>query len=302
MSITTSDLASALATTARQVVEAAGPSIVAIGRHGRGSGIVLADGKVATNAHNLRDRTTTVTFADGRQAQGELVAADGEGDLVVLAVDTTGAPPLAWSDAETSQGDLAFSVTVGRHGARVTYGMVSSTGRSFRGPRGRRVGGALEHTVPLARGASGGPLLDAEGRLVGINTHRIGDGFYLAIPADAELRARLDSLASGVAPRHLRLGIAVAPPPVARRLRRSVGLPEREGLLVRGVEPGGPAAGAGIEAGDLLVRAGEIELTRPHDLHRALDALAPDATSIQMVVVRGVEERTVTVSFASPAE
>ena len=108
--------------------------------------------------------------------------------------------------------------------------------------------GSVEHTAPLAPGSSGGALLDAPGRLLGINTNRLGEGFYLALPADDALRDRIDALGRGESTERPRLGIAVAPQHVARRLRRSVGLPERDGLLVRGVEDGSPAAAAGIQS------------------------------------------------------
>src|SRR4029078_4852160 len=96
-------------------------------------------------------------------------------------------------------------------GTRVTFGMVSAIARAFRGPGGRRIDGSVEHTAPLARGSSGGALLDATAKLVGINTNRIGEGFYLALPADAALRSRVDALARGEAPGRPRLGVGVAP-------------------------------------------------------------------------------------------
>lgn len=284
---------------ARGAVQAAGAATVAVGRDGRGSGIVLAAGKVLTNAHNLRDRTTLVTFADGRSAQGEVAAADVDGDLVVLDLDTGDIAPLTWSDQAVAQGDwVAALAATGLRGTRVTVGMVSSTGRPFAGPRGRRVRGSIEHTAPLARGSSGGPLLDPSGRLVGINTHRVERGFYLALPADDDLRRRVDALAAGTEPRRRRLGVALAPPHVAVRLRASVGLPPREGLLVRGVEEGSPAAAAGVKQGDLLVGAAGRELRTADDLFDALDEVA-DGVGLELAVVRGVEELTVTVSFAA---
>ena len=200
---------------AATVAERVGAATVAIGRDRRGTGIVLADGQVLTNAHNLRDRTTEVTFADGRTAQGEALGADPEGDLVVLAVDTAGAAPIEWATEEAVLGQVVFAAARGRHGLRVSFGLVSGTGRSFRGPRGRRIAGSVEHTAPLARGSSGGPLVDTEGRLLGVNTRRLGEGFYLAMPADAALRERVDQLAAGESPVRRRLGIAVAPPFVA---------------------------------------------------------------------------------------
>jgi S1-C subfamily serine protease len=74
---------------------------------------------------------------------------------------------------------------------------VSAVARAFRGPGGRRIEGSVEHTAPLAPGSSGGALLDASGKLVGINTNRIGEGFYLALPADAALRDRIDAARPG---------------------------------------------------------------------------------------------------------
>ncbi|MBA2624750.1 MAG: trypsin-like peptidase domain-containing protein, partial [Acidimicrobiia bacterium] len=176
----------------RSAAERTGPAVVAIGRDARGAGVVVAAGKVLTNAHNLRDRTTSVTFADGRHEQATVAGADPDGDLVVLDVDTGGVAPLDWSSEGTTPGAVVLAAARGHRGLRVTFGVVSGTEVAFRGPRGRRITGSVEHTAPLARGSSGGPLLDAEGRLVGLNTNRLGDGFYLALPADAELRRRVE--------------------------------------------------------------------------------------------------------------
>jgi S1-C subfamily serine protease len=96
------------------------------------------------------------------------------------------------------------------------------------------------------------------------------------------------------------LGIGLAPAAVARKLRRSVGLPERDGLLVRGVEDGSPAAVAGLAEGDLLVAAAGRPLLEVDDLFDELDRIEPGGT-LELTVLRGTEERTVTVSFP-PAE
>ncbi|HEY1278184.1 MAG TPA: trypsin-like peptidase domain-containing protein [Acidimicrobiales bacterium] len=284
---------------ARTVATRLGATIVSIGRDGRGSGVVIADGQVLTCAHNLRDRTTQVTFADGRTAQGEVLAADTDGDLAVLAVDTAGATPAEWAPAPAGDGQVVFGAARGQ-GLRVTFGLVSGIDRTFRGPRGRRVTGSVEHTAPLARGSTGGALADAQGRVVGINTLRLGDRFALAQPADQAFQDRVARLAAGEAPSRRRLGVALAPAHVARRLRASVGLPERAGLLVRGVEDDSPAAHAGIEAGDLLVSAGDRSLASADDLFEVLQALGDGAT-LTLGVVRGAEERTVEVRF-EPAE
>ncbi len=155
----------------------------------------------------------------------------------MVAVDTAGTPALGWRGPATRMGEAVLALAnPGGGGVRASVGFVSALDVAFRGPGGRRVEGALEHTAPLARGSSGGPVVDVAGRLVGIDTHRVGDGFYLALPADERAPARVEALGRGEVPRRPRLGIALAPSHVARRLRRSVGLPEREGLLVRAVE------------------------------------------------------------------
>jgi len=281
----------------REVAERAGPSVVGIGRgRGRGSGIVLADGLVATNAHNIRGEETTVVFAGDRSAVGRVAGVDVDGDLAVIAVDTGGAPAVAWADAEARVGSAVFALASPGGQLRTTFGLVSAVGRAFRGPRGRRIAGSIEHTAPLPRGASGGPVVDRAGRLLGIDTNRLGDGFYLALPADAELRQRLDALGRGEATARPRLGIGIAPARVARHLRRAVGLPERDGLLVRVVEDGGPADRAGLRAGDLVVEAGDRAVTDPDELYEVLDQVGQDQT-LSLRVVRGADELTVTISF-----
>ena len=279
------------------VGDAVGTSVVGIGRDGRGSGVVTADGQVLTNAHNLRGDEVTVTFADGRSTIGTVAAVDPDGDLAVVKVDTAGAKPVAWGASDTAKvGDAVFGVAATRGGGvRVTFGLVSSVERSFRGPGGRRIAGSVEHTAPLAPGSSGGALVDASGRLVGLNTNRIGEGFYLALPADAALKARVEALGRGESARRPRLGVAIAPNHVARRLRRSVGLPERDGILVRGVEDGSPAAAAGVEVGDLIVSAGGREIRDADDLQ---DALASLEAPFDLGIVRGADDKTLTVAKA----
>jgi len=284
------EIQSAVITAAERV----GPSIVGIGRGTRGSGVVIAEGKVLTNAHNLRGDEVTVTFADGRRTVGTVDGVDGDGDLAVVSVDTAGATPVAWTDGTALPVGTAVFGAAASHGGgtRVTFGLVSAVARSFRGPGGRRISGSIEHTAPLAPGSSGGALVDLAGDLVGLNTNRIGEGFYLALPADAALRERVDALGRGESPSPTRLGVAVAPAHVARRMRRAVGLPERDGVLVRGVEDDSLADAAGIDAGDLIVSAGGKPIADADDLFEALGTLK---RPFDVVIVRGNDERTVSV-------
>jgi serine protease Do len=276
------------------VIGAAQASVVGVGP--AGSGVVVGDGLVVTNAHNIRG-DVAVSFADGRVVTATVAGADLEGDLAVLSVDTAGAPPVTWSEGDVELGEVVIGL--GRPGGRslrTGVGFITGLGLSFRGPEGRTVTGALEHSAPLAHGSSGGPVVDSDGRLVGINTHRPGEGFYLALPAGTELKARVDALARGESPRRVRLGVALAPPKVARRLRHAVGLPARDGLLVHAVEESGPAARAGIRRGDLIVSVGSTPVTTVEELAAALLSAA-DAGSVDLSVVRGTDELAVAVQF-----
>ncbi|MFN8631469.1 MAG: S1C family serine protease, partial [Chloroflexota bacterium] len=219
--------------------------------------------------------------------------ADWDGDLAVVNVETGDAPALAWSESAPTIGTAVFAAAATTTGStRVTFGFVSSVARAFRGPGGRPIGGSLEHTAPLAPGSSGSAVLDAAGALLAINTNRVGEGFYLAMPADAAFRARVEALGRGESVERPRLGIAVAPAHVAHRLRRATGLPERDGVLVREVEEGSPAAAAGIAQGDLVVAVAGKPTPDVDELH---EALASAAYPFEVALVRGADERTVTV-------
>ena len=282
-----------------RLAETAGSSVVGIGqRWGAGSGIVLGEGQVLTNAHNIRGSQATVTFADGRTAEGTVAGHDFDGDLAVIQSDTGQAAALPWATTAPSIGMAVFALSnPGGRGLRVTFGTVSGIDRSFRGPRGLRITGSLEHTAPLLPGSSGGPVLDAEGHLLGINTNRLGEGFYLAIPADEALRGRVDALARGESVRPPQLGITLTPGHVARRMRRAVGLPEAEGLLIRDVAEDSPAARADLARGDLIVAAAGQPVRSTDDLAAALRAAAD---SIELTVIRGTDERTIRVAFGQP--
>jgi serine protease Do len=288
-----SEIQATIAGAAEQI----GPSVAGLGRgwHG-GSGVVVEDGFVLTAAHNLKGEDTTVTFGDGRREDARVSGVDANRDLAVLETDTAGLPAVEWpaNGATTSVGTPVLALAnPGGRGLRVTIGFVSASNRSFRGGRGRRVTGCIEHTAPLPRGSSGSPIVDATGHLLGLNAIRLEGGLIVAVPAE---KKHVDALARGESVRPPRLGVAVAPPYVARRLRRAVGLPEQDGVLVRSVEDAGPAARAGIEQGDLIVAAAGEPVEGIDALYATLDRIEPKGT-LELTTVRGTEERQVTVSF-----
>lgn len=286
-----------LSTTIRGVAEHAGPAVVGI--NGRGCGVVIARGRVVTNAHNLGGNQAEVTFASGHVVRAEVAGADLDGDLALLRVDTGDVLPLELAASTTELGDTVFGLSrTGGRVLRVTTGTVSSTDRVFRGPRGRGISGGLEHTAPLPRGSSGGPIVDSDGRLVGLNTHRVEDGFYLALVTGESFTRFLETVESGETTERRQLGIAVVPPAAARRLRAAVGLPAIDAPLIRAVEDNGAAARAGLRRGDVIIKVGDLEITSIEALHRALVGV-PNTVSIG--IVRGSDELSVLVEFDTEA-
>jgi serine protease Do len=281
------------------VAERVGPSVAGLDapRWRAASAFVVAPGALLTYALPGTPEGLEAVFAGGRRAPVEALSADAAAGVALLRADTGDVPPVEWADDAPAVGRVVAALAdPGGRGLRVTTGTVAATGRAFRAGGGRRVHEAIEHTAPLPRGAAGGPLVDLSGRLVGINVLRSPGGLILAAPAGPALRARLDDLVTGRAAPPPRLGVALAPAHVARRLRRAVGLPDREGLLVRGVEDGGPAAAAGVREGDLLVALDDRPVARVDDVFAALDARAGEA--VRASLVRGVDEHTVAIAIA----
>ena len=275
------------------IADTVAPGVVRLGGWRGANGVVIGAGQVLTNAHNVHPGSVTARFADDRTAEATVAGIDGDGDIAVLTVETGDAPVLPWSDgAPLAIGSPVFAVAGTDTGPRVTFGLVSGVARSFRGPRGRRIAGSIEHTAPMARGSSGSALVDATGRLIAINTNRLEGGLYLALPTDAALRARCAALGQGEQPAAPRLGIGIAPSWAARRMRHAVGLPELDGLLVRDVDPDGNAARAGIATGDLIIAADGRPVP---DADELADVLAAASSTVELTVVRGVEERVVRV-------
>lgn len=288
------DLGAAIA----EAVERHGRAVTGLaGAHSIGSGVVYAEGLVLTNAHNVMGRSVELRLESGEARDAELLGVDIDADLAVISADTSDIEPVPWlpEQGAAAIGDPVIGMAnPGGQGLRATLGFVAATGRSFRGPRGRRISGGFEHTAPAPPGASGGPVLDLEGRLLGINTLRLRRGFYVAASAGPEMRTLVEALESGEVRKRRRIGVGLAPVEVSRRMRSSLGLDEKTGLLIRMVEDDGPAARAGLREGDLLMGAGGQELLRYDDLHRAIDEAGE---SLELLVARVNEEMTISVDL-----
>lgn len=301
----------------RDAADRIGPAVIGLGRGwGHGSGVVVADGLALAALHGAgggrrgrgrgrgdrfadeRDtRTPAATFPDGRTVATRVAGRDPATGLAVLELDTGGVDPVPAITDGAGPGIGTAVIALGNpggRGLRVTHGFVASRPRPVEGPRGRAVEGAFEHTAPLPRGSAGGPVVGIDGRLLGVSVFRPSPGLILALATGADVAARAGAVARGDILPPRTIGVALAPAHVARRLRRAVGLPEVDGLLVRGVDPGSPAEAAGFAVGDLVTHAGETPATDVGVLAAAIDA-TPSGASLTLRVLRGTEERLITV-------
>jgi len=260
------------------VAEAVRPTVVQVDivgdggtGSGNGSGVVYrSDGYIITNNHVVSAAgRLSVTFADGTSERASVVGTDRESDLAVLKVDRTGLPAIAVRGTEELEvGELAVAIgsPFGLQGS-VTRGIVSAVDRgvSVRAPDGATVSlpGVVQTDASINPGNSGGPLVDGQGRLIGINsailtsgtnTGNAGVGF--AIPAAYAVSVADELLATGSV-RHAFLGVAGddLTPEVAQR----VGV--EQGAYIADVTPGTPAAAAGLREGDVIVAVGDTPVT-----------------------------------------
>lgn len=260
------------------VAEAVRPTVVQVdivgdggGGSGNGSGVVYrSDGYIITNNHVVSAAgQLSVTFADGTSEPARVVGTDRESDLAVLKVDRTGLPAITVrGDEELKVGELAVAVgsPFGLQGS-VTRGIVSAVDRgvSVRAPDGAAVSlpGVVQTDASINPGNSGGPLVDGQGRLIGINsailtsgTNTGSAGVGFAIPAAYAVSVADELLATGTV-RHAFLGVSGGD--LTSEVAERVGV--ERGAYVAGVTPGTPAAAAGLREGDVIVALGETPVT-----------------------------------------
>ncbi|HEX7127550.1 MAG TPA: trypsin-like peptidase domain-containing protein [Thermodesulfobacteriota bacterium] len=282
------DLLDAYSSAVVSVVEAVGPAVVSLSvgagpregaargeRSGAGSGVIFApDGYVLTNSHVVSGATRlTATLTDGRTLGATLVGDDPATDLAVVRLAADGLPYAEFGDsARLRVGQLVIAIgNPFGFASTVSAGVVSALGRTLRSRSGRLIEGVIQTDVALNPGNSGGPLVDSRGRVVGINTAVVAmaQGLSFAVPVATAKWVVPQLLAEGRVRRGW-LGLAARERPLDRRLARAHGLDQATAVEVLSVEPGGPAASAGLAEGDLVVGVEDRPVGSVDDLHRFL--------------------------------
>ncbi|WP_157647260.1 S1C family serine protease, partial [Burkholderia ubonensis] len=221
-----------------------------------GSGFIVgADGVILTNRHVVGDAAVVdVKLTDKRQFRGRVIGSDPLTDVAVVRIDARNLPTVVTGDpARTEVGDWVMAIGSPYGFANtVTQGIVSAKSRSL---PGERYVPFIQTDVPINPGNSGGPLFSLDGRVIAINSmiySKTGgyQGLSFAIPIDLALDVKDQLLRTGKVTRG-RLGVALQE--VSDALARSFGLPNPDGALVTMVEPGGPGAQAGLQAGDVVL-------------------------------------------------
>ena len=294
------------------VVERTAPAVVSVEVHNRrrggggGSGFVFTpDGFILTNSHVAHGATKTdVAFADGRRLRAELIGDDPDTDLAILRVDASSlvAAPLGDSAAlRVGQVVIAIGNPLGFQ-STVTAGVVSALGRSFRSVSGRLIDNVIQTDAALNPGNSGGPLLDSRGSVIGVNTAVIlpAQGICFAVAANTVKLVVGQLIAHGHV-RRARIGVGgqnVSLPRLAVRAHR---LMQPSGVLITTIEPGSPAARAGLQPGDIIVAFAGQPVHGIDDLHRLLSGDRIGAAT-SVAAVRKAERLELPITAAETAK
>ncbi len=283
-------------------VETVGRSVVAVHARRRipASGVVWQPGIVVAAHHTIqRDDDITVTLHDGTTAAATLAGRDPSTDLAVLRLAdgaSAAAPPASPVSDVPRVGQLALAL--GRPGASVTasLGIVSAVGGEWRTWQGGTIDRFVRLDVAVYDGFSGGPLVDAAGRVVGVNTSGLARATALTVPAATVSRVAAQLLSRGHVARGW-LGIATQPVRLPAALRRELNIEHDIGLVVVNVEPDSPADRGGVLIGDVLVSLDDRPVSDPADVLAALAGGERIGAAIALGVARAgrAERLTVTV-------
>lgn len=280
-----------------QVVERAAPSVVRVEAQGRrsGSGTVWsADGLIVTTAHRVDAASKVVVgLADGASHEAAVVGVDPGTDLALLRVEGVALQPLAFAPGDAAKvGHLALALGRPGRGIRASLRMIGVIGEDVRTATGGRLERYIESDRAIPRGFSGGPLVDLEGRAIGIDTSGLVRGADLAIARETVERVVRDLLAHGTVRRGY-LGVGAYPVRLPAAIAAQVG--RDRGALVVAVEEGSPAAVAGVLQGDVILAIDGDAVAGPGELRAVLSDREDREVVVQIVRAGAVRELAATV-------
>ena len=279
-------------------VETAGRAVVAIHARRRipASGVSWRPGVIVATNHTIRrDDNITVTLPDGTSAPATLAGRDPSTDLAVLKLPGQSlASANLRRDGPPSVGELV--IALGRPGPRLTasWGIVSGVAGPWRTWQGGEIDSLLRLDLSIYDGFSGGPLIDAAGRVLGTNTSGLARGAPVTIPVTTVDRTVAELLERGSI-RRAYLGLGTQPVRVPQSLARRLELTNAVGLLIASVEPGGPADRDGVLLGDVLLELDGAEVSDPTDLLAKLGGDRVGRT-VAARVIRGGQVKTLQVT------
>lgn len=287
-----SDLSNALAS----ATENAGAGVVRVEARPRlaASGIVWSADGVIVTAHHVVEQEDNIAIGlpDGKTTTAKLVGRDPTTDLAVLRAQSTNLTTRTWADPGSLKvGHLVLALGRPEQKVMATLGIVSALGDAWRTPAGGRLDRYLQTDVVMYPGFSGGPLVDANGQFIGLNTSALLRGVSLTVPVTT-LRSVVETLLTKGHISRGYLGVGAQPVRLPEALAKQ--LNQETGLLAVSVEPGGPAEKAGLFMGDTLVTLGEQPIRHLDDLLAALSGDRVGAT-VPARVVRGGQLRDLSV-------
>lgn len=281
------------------VVKSAGPSVVRVEGRRRlpATGIVWSTDGVIVTAHHVvtRNDKIKVGFADGSTANASLVGRDPTTDLAILRTDAAELPTFT----ETNKNELGvgnFVLALGRPGKTVqaSLGIVSALGDSWRTGMGGKIDKYVQADLVMYPGFSGGPLVDVNGNLAGLNTSALVRGASIAVPTATIARVADSLLAHGRVKRGY-LGVSTQQVRLPDDVRDEIG--QKRGLLIVSVEPNSPAAAAGLTLGDTIVALADASVQNHDDLLAQLTSDRVDQKT-PAKILRGGQVSTLNVVIA----
>ncbi len=271
-------------------VQKAGGAVVAVNARQRvpSSGIHWRPGVIVTSDHTVeRDEEITVTLADGRTVPATLAGRDPSTDIAVLKVQGVEASTADIGDSSSlAVGQMVLAVgRPGEHGLSASYGVISALSGNWSTYRGGQIDQFVRPDLTFYPGFSGGPLVNAHGQIVGMNTSGLTRGLGVTIPASTVNRVADQLLSKGRIARGY-LGLGFQPVHLPDSLKNTLNLASNGGLIVVTVEQGGPAEQAGMFIGDVLVALDNTPIT---DIDAVQSMLGSDRVgkAITARVVRG---------------